>query len=464
MTTASPPRRPGRGLEQALFGLQIVGAGIGGFLLLVLAARHNVRIDFTPGHEHSLTAATREILARLDRGVTITAFYEAQDAEGRGAMHDLLERYATASSRIRVGLRDLDRSPGLANALGVTRYGAGVVEIEGNPARIPLDVVDEEAVSGALLRLVDPARRVVYFTAGHGEHDPFGADERRGYGTIGQALAAEQFVIRRLETLGSGPDLDEAAAIVVAGPRQDFAAVEIDALAGFIAAGGGVLVLVDPETPPRLAAFLDAYGLHPSNDVVVDERGSLVGGDPLLPRITYLNQNVLPRPPADPPVLADAQSIALGDLPTRIERTYLASTAEHTWADTDRGIRRDRAARFDPGADHRGPIPVAAYARAGDGDDDTGGGLAVVGDADFASNLYVGLLGNRDFFLSLLDLLTHRELRGMLDPSRPRGGISGLTLTTAESRIIFWATVVFPPTIVMLAGIGAAIRRRRSVR
>jgi hypothetical protein len=445
--------------QAMLLAFQLAGAAATCLGLLLLAARHNVRIDLTPGRAHSLASATHAMLARLDRDVTITVFYDGQAPGRRREMADLLERYESASPRIEARLLDLDRNPGIARRLGVTRYGTGVAAADGT---VPLGVIDEEEITGALLRLVDPTDRALYFTVGHGEHDPADADERRGYSELARSLHAEGYAVRRLETLATTGVPADAAAVVVGGPRAGFPEAALEALRRYVGGGGAVLLLLDPGTPPAFATFLQGYGVRLSDDVVVDERNALLGTDNLMPRIPYLNQSVFPRLTELPAVLPEAQSVALGDAPPDVETTYLASSAEEAWADVDRDSIAAEAPRFSPGEDHRGPIPVAALIRGATAQGGRTGDIAVLGDADFATNLYLGLLGNRDFFLVLLDLLTRRELRGALRPVEAGGSFSALTLTRSQDRFVFWTAVVLPPAMVAFVWIAlAAVRRRR---
>lgn len=460
MSTDEPARAAG--YQGLLFVLQTVGVAAGGVFLLVIAAVHNVRLDLTPERSASLTEPTRAVIARLDQDVTITVFYDSQAVAVRREMADLLERYDWASPKIRVQLRDLDRSPGLAKQLGVTRYNNGVVA---GDRQIPLGLVDEAEITGALLRLIDPLERAVYFTVGHGEHDPTDSHDRHGYSQIARALEAEHYTVRRLEALGVSGVPGDAAVVIVGGPRLRFTTAELVALRRYVAGGGGVLFLLDPGTPQELAALLVEYGLHLSDDVVVDERNSLLGTDSLMPRIPYFNHSVFPDPPELPAVFVEAQSVSLRDEPPDIERTYLASSAEESWADSDKGSLTDDTPRFARGVDHAGPVPVAALARpAQGGKQGRSGDVVVIGDADFATNLHLGLMGNSQFFLAIIDLVTRRELHGVLRPIDPGGSLSTVTLTARQGTFVFWATVVAPPALVIVVGALAALQRRRRLR
>src|SRR5205814_872642 len=69
----------------------------------------------------------------------------------------------------------------------------------------------------------------------------------------------------------------------------------------------------------------------------------------------------------------------------------------------DRRALSGGAVQFRPDRDRHGPLPVAALVRIHAGDDREGR-IVVVGDADFATNLHLGVLGNRDLLLVTAEL------------------------------------------------------------
>jgi ABC-type uncharacterized transport system involved in gliding motility auxiliary subunit len=114
--------------------------------------------------------------------------------------------------------------------------------------------------------------------------------------------------------------------------------------------------------------------------------------------------------------------------------------------------------------DRPGPIPVAAIAGFADADDsEHRGALIVVGDGDFATNLYVGSLGNKDLFLNLAHLAARQQaLIAVRDESRPGGTFSRIYLTAEQARLLFWTGVVALPLFVLL--VGALVGWRRTSR
>src|SRR5206468_2554061 len=190
-----------------LLGVQVaaVTAILGG--LVAIAALHPRRLDLTPERRFTLSPYTREVLGRLAGDVRITLFYSSQAGALRREMTDLLALYQEAQPRITVRAFDLDRSPGMAKRLGVGSYNTAVVEAgERNQA---VEVVNEEAVTAALLAVAGTPPVATYFVVGHGEHDPRDTDERRGASEaarsrrFGVELAGDLVVDERARLFGT---------------------------------------------------------------------------------------------------------------------------------------------------------------------------------------------------------------------------------------------------------------------
>jgi hypothetical protein len=422
--------------------------------VVILAALHHWRLDLTPERRFTISPHTREVLAALTDDVDITVFFSSQEGAIRREMTDLLGLYHDAQPRVRVRLLDLDRSPGLAKQLGISAYNTGLVVAGERHER--LELVNEDVVTGAILAVAGTPPVVTYFVVGHGEHDPRDTNERSGASEAARALAAEGFRLRALE--GAAVIPEDAGLVVLAGPIRDLSAAEADALAGYVARGGNLLLLCDPGTPPAVRDLAARLGVELANDSVVDEQGRLFGTDGMAARVAYLNQSLVIDASGVGALLPTAQSLRLVDRPG-VRADYLATTAESSWADVDRRAG-SAPPPFRAGRDRRGPLPIAAVVRPAEADR-PGGRVVVIGDADFASNLYLNVLGNRDLLLATAELATRAEASAAARPTGPPGGtFSSLNLTAAEARFIFWAVVVAPSALAAAAGILVARRRR----
>jgi ABC-type uncharacterized transport system involved in gliding motility auxiliary subunit len=477
---ARPPLRHVLGLA-----LELGLAGAIAVLVVVLAWAHNERFDLTPTKEHTLSDQARRTAERVDRDVTVTVFYNSQDQGRVREMKELLRRFGDESGHIEFRMYDLDRSPLMANRLGIVNYNSGV--IEGYGRAVKLRDVTESDLTTQLIRLMEGRERVALFTVGHGEHDPASSDERSGMSQAAKALEAENYRIERTNDLRGGIP-GEVSLLVVANPRSDFSEAEIAAVDAYLRRGGGALVLAEAGTPPRLAGLLRRFGLEGGNDLIVDERNRLFFADSFAPQVALFNEQILAYTGAPPAVLPLAQSIRVVD--PQDPETLLAPfafTGSDTWSDTERVSVEGRPPVFRPDVDVRGPIPVAAIARVAGGaapaggatpaaagqegasetppsdEEDDRGSIVAVGDAEFATNLYFGSLGNRDFFLNLSHLAARAEvLIAVRGESRPGGTFSQIYLTAGQARILFWLGVVLLPATVL--GLGVAVGWRRRVR
>jgi ABC-type uncharacterized transport system involved in gliding motility auxiliary subunit len=93
------------------------------------------------------------------------------------------------------------------------------------------------------------------------------------------------------------------------------------------------------------------------------------------------------------------------------------------------------------------------------------GRLVVVGDADFASDAYIDLLGNRELVLNAVAWLTEEPGLAGERPTRVPEivrPLSPLVLTEAQARAMLLGTSVVEPGLVLLVGaVIVGVRRRR---
>ncbi len=447
-------------LELGLLGLAIL-------LGLAVLFTHNIRWDLTPTREHTLSAQASRAAGRLDRDVEVTVFYSSREQGRIREIKEMLERFQEKSPHISFQMEDLDRSPLLASRYGVSAYGSAVLEAAGAERAIVVRQFDEEGFTTELIRLVEGTERRAVFAVGHGESDPFGKDERLALGTVARRLEAENyFVDRSVDLRGGVPE--GTALVVVAGPRSEWAPSEIDGLERFLAAGGGALLLLEADAPSSVQELVRRYGIVPGNDLVVDERNRLFFADAFAPQVALFNEQVMPYVGAPPAVLPVAQSVGVGPAEMAgVEAAPLAFTGPDTWARAagPRSVPRGERPNFQEGSDLRGPVPIAAIARLGAAvrADRGAGSLIVVGDLDFATNLYAAQLGNTDFFLNLAHLAARAEaLIGVSElPQAVTSTFAPINLTAAQGSVLFWLSVVLLPGVVLATGVLVGWRRAK---
>jgi ABC-type uncharacterized transport system involved in gliding motility auxiliary subunit len=431
-------------------------------LLQVVAERTDRRIDLTPGAELSLAALTERILAEVAAPLEITVFHRRGT---RARYAALLARLEAANPLVRSELLDLDRHPERARALGVGQYGLAAVRYEGRHAVVP--ALPEDALATGLVQVLRGESRRVAFTTGHGERSP--GDQIAGYGRFVDALAAENYRAAPI-SLAGGDVPDDADVVIVAGPRHDFLPGERERLAAYLARGGSALLLLEPGPLPELAALLDGLGIRIADDAVVDPDRSVVGTGGLTAVVELFKQGNPVFEAAgvrleSGAVLPSARSVDVVREVPGVAAESIARTAPTAWI-VSGAERARRGGRPDPDAgDVPGGASVLVMAEVGTPrDGGRPGRLVVVGDADFASDGYLDLLGNRDLAMNAMawladeSMLAGERATAAHEVFRP---LSPLVLTERQARALLVGVAFVQPALVLLAGVLVVGLRRR---
>ena len=168
------------------------------------------------------------------------------------------------------------KQPGQAEQFGVTTLNTVVLEYKGRREKVNGD--GEQELTNGLIKVIQGRQPKVYFTQGHGEKDTVSAD-RAGYNGLATNLTSGNFIVEKLVLAQASKVPDEADILVIAGPKADFLAPEIDALKAYLARGGKLLVLLDPVLkadqlqPAALQGLLKDWGIQVGNNIVVDVSG-----------------------------------------------------------------------------------------------------------------------------------------------------------------------------------------------
>jgi ABC-type uncharacterized transport system involved in gliding motility auxiliary subunit len=330
----------------------------------------------------------------------------------------------------------------------------------------------EQDITNAIIKVVSGRQPKVYFTDGHGEHDTAGSDGS-SYATIVSALGRENYKTDKLVLAQSGAVPDDASVVIVAGPKRDFIAAEIDALKKYLDKGGKLLLELDPpdkaDTPAltNLVSLAHDWGIDVGSDVVVD-LGSRVGDATVPVAAAY---------PAHP-ITDKFRFMTAFPLARSVSATKEAvnghtsqsiiQTGARSWAETDlKGALAGKPVDYNEGADTKGPISIAAAVSApvsnppASVDKDAPKPetrLAVVGDSDFASNALVGFQGNKDLYMNIVGWLSQQE---NLISIRPREADDRrITMTNTQQQSVLILSLLIIPGFIFGTGVYTWWRRR----
>jgi ABC-type uncharacterized transport system involved in gliding motility auxiliary subunit len=436
-----------------------------------LSMRHNRRWDLTGAKQFSLSDQTKKVLADLKEPVHVQVFARSDDFQ---RYRDRLDQYTYQSKQVSTEYIDPEKKPGVAQQLGVTTLGTVVFEYKGRNEKATSDA--EQELTNALIKVITGRTPKVYFTQGHGEKDTASAD-RGGYNGISGGLTSGNFAVDKVVLAQQAAVPADADVLVIAGPKTDFLAPEVDMLKAYLAKGGKLFVMLDPVIKPDqpqpvlLQGLLKDWGISADNDLVLDisGMGRLIGTDESVPvAATYPshpiteNFNLLTAYP-----LARSMTPIEGGANGHTAQR-LVETSNRSWGETDlKSLASGGAKQDDP--DLKGPVSLAAAvsgaATAGapdgkNGPDDKKAEARIVafGDSDFASNAALGVQGNRDLFLNSVNWLAQQENLISIRPKDPED--RRITLTADQERRIFYLTVLIVPGLVLLAGVQTWWRRR----
>jgi ABC-type uncharacterized transport system involved in gliding motility auxiliary subunit len=460
----------GRTARYGLNAVVLIALMLGVIALVeAVSYRHSYRVDLTENKRWSLSPQTVKVVRELPAPVKALAFFRP-DQPGKRAAEDLLRQYAGQSDgKFTWEIVDADRNPLVARKYNVESYGTVVLEAALKDGRTKEEKVldaEEEKLTNALIRVTREGKRTIYFLKGHGEKDP-ASTERTGYAQVKDALQKLNYEVKDLLLARETKVPDDAAIVVVAGPQKDLLPNEVDALTAYAARAGKLLFLVDPFQAPGIGGVLERWGIGLGNDVIIDinPQGRLLGAGPEIPVVGDYQSHPITRDFRFATLFPVARTVSVKDKPPEgVTAQALARTSGESWAETNQDEIRSGQVKPDPG-EARGPLAIAAVATvdAKDVPAERKGAKArivVVGDSDFASNGFVNLSGNRDFFLNTLSWLAEEE---NLIAVRPRESRSGpVFVTAAQGQALFWIPVVLIPLAMIVAG-GVTVARRRAL-
>ncbi len=442
------------GLNTAVMVLLLLG--IIGFVEAV-SYRHSARLDLTENKRHSLSPQTIQLLRGLKTDINAVAFFRS-DQPGKRVAEDLFKQYARyAGGKFTWRVVDPARAPGPPRRYGVESYGTVVLETKERSEKVT--DAEEEKLTNGLVKLTRQGKRVIYVVQGHGEHEVTNTD-RPGFSEAKTAMERANYEVKPLVLARAAQIPDDAAVVILAGPRTELLAPELATLDAYLGRGGKLLAMTDPvilsaSPVDPLKAYLDKYGFNVGNDLIIELNpiGRLFGIGPEVPIIQQYEPHPITRDMGGISTLFPlTRSVeAAKTPPTGLNVQPLAKTSAESWAETDRNELQQGQVKPDP-SEARGPLPVAAVATKDKAR------IVVYGTSNFAANQFINLQGNRDFFLNTVSWLAEEEDQISIRPKDTRQ--TPVFLTSQQAQAVFLLPVVVLPGIVLIGGIVTLVRRR----
>jgi ABC-type uncharacterized transport system involved in gliding motility auxiliary subunit len=420
-----------------------------------LASRHSTRWDLSETQHFSLAPQTHRVLRGLNREVKVTVFTQER-APGFSAYRDLLDSYKQGNPNIKVEFVDPERRPAIARQYGITRMDTAVFESGNQSTRVA--AASEAELTGALIRVSKDTKKRILFLEGHGER-AITDKERGGLSTAREGLEKQGYDVGTLSLLKDQAVPETTSLLVLAGPRRPVTKEEKDRLDKFVAGGGRLLVLLDPDTEADLDDLLAHWGLEAGRGVLVDVQDRLAQGDPTALLVRTFTEHEITQDFTFAVLFPLARHVSFhaekgGDW----DFVPLARTSARSWAETD---PNRKVMQYDEKQDVQGPLPIAAALtpKKQPAEGQRRAAIVLVGNSSFTSNAYVNFPGNTDFLLHAIGWLAEERELISITPKEP--AFRPFIPNPTQERLLLYVQVLLLPTLTFVWGLTIWRRRRR---
>ncbi len=430
-----------------------------------MGQRYHTRYDATANKSFTLSDKTIQVLQNLKEPIQAIGFYTTDNIQTKQDVDDRLREYTRITDKLTYRFVDPYAEPQVANEYKVQIDGT--IVFERGKRRENVFAADEQSFTNAIFKVSQDKQPAIYFTTGHGEHNPTDSGND-GLSLMKTALEAENYKadVLDLKTLTDTLPSD-ITALIIAGPKQPFDPGEVKYVKDYLDNHGRVLIMVDPQVESGLEGLLKDWGLAFRNDAVIDPRFGFFGQAQVPVINTYKSHPVTQDLAGQSSFFQGARSLqALTSAQSSRSPTALFSTSDQSWGETDFATIKANSAKQDD-KDTKGPLDLA-YAVEDKGENPAR--LVVFGNSNFVTNgilnarISVGgqqqriqsgnglLFGNAIHWLAGQESLIAIETK----PSDNRPVI----LTAEQTTLIVVSSVLLVPAVILLIGALVWWRRR----
>jgi ABC-type uncharacterized transport system involved in gliding motility auxiliary subunit len=435
-----------------------LGTNTGALVLSVLAIlglvnflgyRHPKRFDLTSEKLYTLSDQTRQIVGGIDKDVRVIRFAKASDP----ALKDLMAEYSAMNHHIYYDQVDPQEKPEIAKQYAIDREG--VIVTSGTRTE-HLESTEEVDVTSAILKVTRDSVKTACFIEGHGEKSLTGG-ESDGYGAVDGELKKENYQTRTVNLVSANDVPPDCSVLVLAGPAKPLFPQEAAMIGKYLDGGGKALLLVDPNTDPKLDDVFHAWNIALGDNIVIDASGAgrMFGTGAAVPLVVDYGASPITRNfERTMTFFPLARTVSIADKSkTEVESVELLMTSAASFA-TRTVVGKE--VRFDPAKDTRGPVSLGVAAEHKSGGKDAR--LVVIGNSEFAANQWVNLQRNGDLFFNTINWLAQDE---DLISIRPKTTANRrINLTEAQQRGLWLFSLFFLPGMVFLSGFYIWWKRR----
>ncbi|MDZ8187411.1 MAG: Gldg family protein [Nostoc sp. ChiSLP02] len=424
-------------------------------LINFLGTRYQLRADLTESQLFTLAPQSRELVKALPQPVKVWVFDINQNPEDQ----QLLENYRRQGSKFSFEYVDPQLRPGIAERIGAKEFGEVYLEYGDKKELVQTlnqnERLSEIKLTSRLQKLTSSTTGKIYLLQGHGERQL-----SPGKGAITRAIEGlkdKNYVTEPLNFTEIPKVPQDAAVVIVAGPKRGLFESEVKALQEYLNRSGNLLLMLDPNTDPKLDSLLKEWGVRLDNRLAVDVSSeSVVGLGPAAPLVTQYGQHPITKDFGnDISFYPIARPLEITPVPG-VEATPLVQTKQYpsSWAESD---LQSEKLEFNPDKDLKGPLILgAAFTRkqtakstpspTPSSQTSTESRLVVFGNSNFATDGLFERQLNGDVFLNSVTWLNQQDKQPLsIRPKEPKN--RRITMTTIQANVLTLSSLVVLPLI-----------------
>jgi len=316
----------------------------------------------------------------------------------------------------------------------------------------------EAELTGALIRISKDTKKRVLFLEGHGERG-ISDTEPGGLSIAKEALVKQGYDVGTVLLLQEHAVPKDTSVLVLPGPQRAVTREEKDRIGRYVADGGRLLILLDPDSKAELDDLLRQWGIEAGKGVLVDLQDRLAQGDLTALMVRTFTEHEITQDFTFAVLFPVSRHLVFHDESGKDwDFVPLARTSARSWAETN---LQGRVVSFSLKEDVQGPLPLAAALTPKKAPEEGKhrAAIVVVGNSAFASNEYINFPGNTDFLLHALGWLAEERELISITPKDP--AFRPFIPNPAQERSLLYVQVFFLPALAFLWGMTVWSRRRR---
>ena len=434
------------------------------FVIIAICAwvtqKYHYSFDWTRDNRNTLTETSQKVLQQVEDTLLVTALARKAASE-RHAIKRQVNKYLKFKPDIDFKFLDADEQIVLAKELHLNSPNQIRIDYKGRFEII--NRISESEITNAMQRLTRQTKPWIAFLSGHGERDPFDKSDQ-GFSRLKETLETSGVNVQDLNLLQTTIIPDNVSVLVLAAPQSILLAGEEKLILDFVNAGGNLLWLTDPTNKEDahypLDKLAETLGISWIDGTIIDanqELRSILGiQHPAIVPVVEYQQHAITTSLKNQTLFPFARGIAI-ETPKGWHAKPLFYSLPGAWAET--GSLSGESVVFNSNdGDTKGPLLMAASLSRALAEQEQR--ITIIGDSDFASNIYIGNGANLTLVVSVLQWLAHDDQRIALLPYQPPD--ISIEFNNTEIAVLAAWYLLIAPLVVLLMGLFIGIRRRRA--